>query len=128
MTRQTQDRTEISRRRPMEYYEKEFIDFGEVFSAIRQNIWKILGISLGVGVLTFLFLLTRPNLYRSKAVIMPVEEDNKQSVALGALASFGISIGGPTKVEDLEVLFKSDDLTVRVFTRHDHWATLLGDS
>jgi len=59
---------------------------------------------------------------------MPVEEENKQSVALGALASLGIQVGGPTKVEDLEVLFKSDDLTVRVFARHDHWATILGDS
>jgi uncharacterized protein involved in exopolysaccharide biosynthesis len=128
MTERTPDRAEMERRRPREYYEEEVIDLGAVFSVIRHNIWKILGISLGAGVLTFLFLLTRPNLYRSTAVIMPAEEDNKQSVALGALSSFGIQIGGPTKVEDLEVLFKSDDLTVRVFNRHDHWATLLGDS
>jgi|GEM_PF-1179612 len=127
MTEQTPDRAERDRRRPKEYYEDE-VDFEAVFSIIRQNTWKILGISLGVGVLTFLFLLAWPNLYRSKAVIMPVEDDNKQSVALGALASLGLSIGGPAKVEDLEVLFQSDDLTVRVFTRHDHWATLLGDS
>jgi uncharacterized protein involved in exopolysaccharide biosynthesis len=59
---------------------------------------------------------------------MPVEEDNKQSVALGALASLGLSVGGATKVEDLELLFKSDDLTVRVFTRHDHWKTILRDA
>jgi uncharacterized protein involved in exopolysaccharide biosynthesis len=111
----------------MDYYEEEVIDLWAAFSATRQNIWKILGISLGAGVLTFLFMLTWSNLYRSTAVIMPVEEDNKQSVALGALAAFGLSIGGPTKVEDLEVLFKSDDLTVRVFTRHDHWKTILGD-
>jgi uncharacterized protein involved in exopolysaccharide biosynthesis len=32
------------------------------------------------------------------------------------------------KVEDLEVQFKSNDLTVRVFTRHDHWKTILGDA
>jgi uncharacterized protein involved in exopolysaccharide biosynthesis len=127
MTGQTPDRAEMDRRRPMEFYEEEVIDLGAVFSVIRQNIWKILGISLGAGVLTFLFLLTRPNIYRSTAVIMPVEEDNKQSVALGALASLGLSVGGPTKVEDLEVLFKSDDLTVRVFTRHDYWKTILGD-
>jgi uncharacterized protein involved in exopolysaccharide biosynthesis len=121
-------RAEMDRRRPMGYYEEEVIDFGAAFSAIRKNIWRILGISLGAGVLTFLFLLTRPNLYRSAAVIMPVEEENKQSVAFGALAALGLSVGGPTKVEDLEVLFNSKDLTVRVFNRHDHWATLLGDS
>ena len=128
MTEQTPDRAEMDRRRRKEYHEEEVIKFEVVFSVIRQNIWKILGISLGAGVLTFLLLLTRPNLYRSKAVIMPVEEDNQQRVALGALASLGLSIGGSAKVEDLEVLFKSDDLTVRVFSRHDHWATLLGDS
>jgi uncharacterized protein involved in exopolysaccharide biosynthesis len=128
MTGKTPDRAEMDRRGPMEYYDEDVIDFGAVLSVIRQNIWKILGISLGAGVLTFLFLLTRPNLYRSTAVIMPVEEDNKQSFALGTLASLGLSVGGPTKVEDLEVLFKSDDLTVRVFARHDHWKTILGDA
>ena len=126
MTDQISDKAEMGRRRPMEY--EEVIDIGAAFSAIRQNIWKILGISLGAGVLTFLFLLTRPNLYRSTALIMPAEEDNKQGIGLGALAALGFSVGGPTKVEDLEVLFKSNDLTARVFTRHDHWATLLGDS
>ena len=128
MTGQTPDKAEMDRRRPMEYYDEDVIDFGAVFSVIRQNIWKILGISLGAGVLTFLFLLTRPDLYRSTALIMPVEEDNKQSVALGALASLGLSVGGPEKVENLELLFTSDDLTVRVFTRHDHWKTILGDA
>ena len=128
MTEQTRDRAEMDRRRPMGYYDEDVIDIGAAFSDIRQHIWKILGISLGAGVLTFLFLLTRPNLYKSTAVIIPVEEDNKQGIALGALASLGLSVGGPAKVEDLELLFKSDDLTVRVFTRHDHWKTILGDA
>lgn len=129
MTEQAPDRPGMDRRRPtMHHEEEEVINLGVAFSAIRENIWKILGISIGVGILTFLFLLTRPNLYRSTAVIMPVEEDNKHSVSLGALASFGIQVGGPTKVEDLELLLKSDDLTVRVFTRHDHWKTILGDA
>jgi uncharacterized protein involved in exopolysaccharide biosynthesis len=128
MTDRKPDQTEMDKWREREYYDEDVIDFGAGFPAIRQNIWKILGISLGAGVLTFLFLLTRPNLYQSTTVIMPVEEENQQSAALGALASLGLSVGGPTKMEDLEVLFKSGDLTVRVFTRHDHWATLLGDS
>ena len=124
---QSHEKAGMDRSRQMEYY-KEEVDLGAVFSVIRQNIWKILGISLGAGVLTFLFLLTRPNLYLSTAVIMPVEEENKQSIAIGALSALGLSVGGPTKVEDLEVLFKSDDLTVRVFTHHDHWKTILGDA
>ncbi|GAB4369634.1 MAG: Wzz/FepE/Etk N-terminal domain-containing protein [Deltaproteobacteria bacterium] len=128
MTEERKAGRETARRPPVEDFEEEVIDLGEIFSILRKDFWKIAGISLGAGVLTFLFLLTRPNLYKSTAVIMPAEEENKQSVALGALSSLGIQVGGPTKVEDLEVLFKSDDLTVRVFTRHDHWATILGDS
>lgn len=124
-------RQETTNERPrvqyVEYVEEETIDFGEYLRVLRANFWKIAGISLGVGILTLLYLFTKPNLYRSTAVIMPVEEEGKRSVALGALASLGIQAGGPTKVEDLEVLFKSHDLTVRVFTRHDHWKTILGD-
>lgn len=112
----------------MEYVEEDMIDLGAVFAVLRKNFWRIAGISLGVGVLTFLYMFTKPNLYRSAAVIMPAEEESRQSAALGALSSLGIQVGGPTKVEDLEVLFRSDDLTVRVFSRHDHWATILGDS
>lgn len=110
------------------YVEEDVIDLGEYYRILRANFWKIAGISLGIGILTLLYMLTKPNLYRASAVIMPVEEETRQSVARGALSSLGIQVGGPTKVEDLEVLFKSDDLTVRVFTRHDHWATILGDS
>lgn len=111
----------------VEYVEEDAIDLGEYYRVLRANFWKIAGISLGVGILTLLYMFTKPNLYRAGAVIMPVEEESRQNTAIGALASFGLSVGGPSKVEDLEVLFKSDDLAVRVFTRHDHWKTLLGD-
>jgi len=58
---------------------------------------------------------------------MPVEDESRQSAALGALSALGLSVGIQAKVEDLEVLFKSSDLTVRVFNRYDHWQTILGD-
>jgi uncharacterized protein involved in exopolysaccharide biosynthesis len=119
----------MTERKPeREIYDEEVIDLGEYLRILRANFWKIAGISLGIGVLTLLYMFTKPNQYRASAVIMPVEEENKQSMAIGALASLGIQVGSPTKVEDLEVLFNSNDLTVRVFTQHDHWATLLGDS
>ena len=109
-------------------YEEDGINLGEYFAILKKQWWKIFGISLAVGVATLLYLFTKPNLYKSTAVIMPAVDEGKQNPALGALVSMGISVGGPSKVEDLEVLFKSKDLTARVFNRHNHWAVLLGDA
>jgi uncharacterized protein involved in exopolysaccharide biosynthesis len=96
-------------------------NFGGYFAAIRPHLWKIILLSLAVGILVLFLLFLKKNLYKSTAIITPAPEDGKQVSALGALASFGISIGGPTKIEDLEALFKSDDLTVRVFHKYNVW-------
>jgi len=119
--------TIMEERPPMEHREDE-IDLGVYFAILRKQWWKICGISLAVGVATLLYMFTKPNIYKSTAVIMPSLDEGKQSPALGALASMGISAGGPSKIEDLEVLFRSNDLTARVFTRHNHWPVLLGDA
>ena len=58
----------------------------------------------------------------------PLSVDDKQGSSLGALASFGFSVGEPTKVQDLEALFKSKDLAVRVFQGHDLWPLVFPDS
>ncbi len=118
---------EMEKRDPLEHRDDE-INLGAYFSILRKQWWKICGISLAAGAATLLYMFTKPNLYRSTAVIMPAVDEGKQSPALGALVSMGISVGGPSKVEDLEVLFKSNDLTARVFNRHNHWPVLLGDA
>jgi uncharacterized protein involved in exopolysaccharide biosynthesis len=116
------------RRRPEHFREEDVVDIGAYFTIIRKNWWKILGLSLLVGILTLSVLFLLPNRYRARAVIAPSGEEQKTLPAIGALASsFGIQLGGPSKIEDLESLFKSNDLTARVFTRHSHWAVLLGD-
>jgi uncharacterized protein involved in exopolysaccharide biosynthesis len=117
----------VEERPPMVPREDE-IDLGIYFAILRKEWWKICLFSIGVGILTLLYMFTKPNLYKSTAVIMPAVDEGKQSPALGALVSMGISVGGSSKVEDLEVLFKSNDLTARVFNRHNHWPVLLGDS
>ncbi len=102
-------------------YPEDEISLGEYLAILRPHWWKILGLSLAAGVVTLLLLFLKPNLYKATAVITPAAEEKKAIPALGALASFGIEIGGPTKVEDLEALFRSNDLTVRVFRKHDLW-------
>ncbi len=97
---------------------------GAVF---RKSWWRatLFALFAGVVVLAAMFLL--PNQYQASAVIAPAGDEPKPNPALGALMSFGISVGAPSKVEDLETLFRSNDLTVRVFRTHKLWQGLLGD-
>ncbi|MCL5966106.1 MAG: Wzz/FepE/Etk N-terminal domain-containing protein [Deltaproteobacteria bacterium] len=110
-----------------EEFEEDEINLGEWFAALRTVWWKIVAISVGIGIATLLWMLQRPNYYLASATITPAADEGKQSPSLGALASFGVSVGGPTKVEDLEALFKSNDLTIRVFKKYDLWPTVMPD-
>jgi uncharacterized protein involved in exopolysaccharide biosynthesis len=116
----------MEERPPMDYREDE-IDLGIFFAILRKVWWKVALLSLAVGMVTFLYMLTKPNIYQATAVITPSVDEKKQIPALGALASFGVSIGGPSSIEDLDTLFKSNDLTVRVFGKYNLWPIVLAD-
>ena len=116
------------RQHPGYIRKEDVIDFREYLAILRENWGKIFSISLGVGIFTLVIVYLMPNIYSATAVIAPVVEDQKPIPAIGALAStFGIQIGGPTKVEDLEALFMSKDLTVRVFSKNNPWPIVLQD-
>jgi uncharacterized protein involved in exopolysaccharide biosynthesis len=106
---------------------EDVIDLGRHLDSLRREWRKIALISLAAGIATFLLLLLKPNVYQSSAVISPPAQEKRESPTLGMLASFGINMGGAAKVEDLEALFRSDDLTVRVFGRHNLWPILYKD-
>ncbi len=106
---------------------RDDIRLGDAAAILRANWWKIAGLSLAAGLLTLGFMYTKPDLYRASATITPAGEDGKQNPAMGAFAALGVPVGSPSKVEDLEILFRSNDLTVRVFSRYDLWLTVLGD-
>ncbi|MHB1041036.1 MAG: Wzz/FepE/Etk N-terminal domain-containing protein [Desulfobacteria bacterium] len=109
-------------------YEEDEIDLGQYWAILWPLKWKIAGISLAVGIVTLLLMFLKPNIYKSTAVIAPSEDEKKNTPAIGALASsFGVQLGGPSSIEDLESLFKSDDLTVRVFRKYNLWPILLAD-
>ena len=118
----------MDERPPQEFMEKE-INIGMLFSLFPKIWWRSGLIALVVGAITFLVLLRMPNIYQAKATITPVADEGKQnpSFALGAIVSMGLSIGGPTKVEDLEELFRSNDLSARVFRKYDLWSIVFGD-
>ena len=109
-------------------YAEDEIELAIYFAAFRKVWWKVVAFSLAVGVVTLVVTFFIPNTYQATAVITtPTVEEGKKNAALGALAFLGINLGGPSTVEDLDTLFKSDDLTARVFKNHDLWSITLGD-
>jgi uncharacterized protein involved in exopolysaccharide biosynthesis len=116
----------MEERPPMDPREDE-IDLGIYFAILRKVWWKVALLSLAAGVATLLYMFTKPNIYEATAVITPSIDEKKQNPALGALASFGVTIGGPSSVEDLDSLFKSNDLTVRVFRNNSLWPIVIAD-
>jgi len=106
---------------PPTRYEEDEINLGEYFAILRKNGWKVVLFSLAVGVATLLYMFAKPDIYQVTAVLTPAVDEKRTNPALGVLASFGVDIGSPTKVEDLETLFKSNDLTVRVFRKYNLW-------
>ena len=100
---------------------------GNYFLALRSNWWKAAIFSLLVGAATLIALLRVPAGYRANAVITSAVEDRRNSSTLGVLSTFGVDLGNPSKVEDLETLFKSDDLSVRVFNKYDLWPIIFGE-
>ena len=103
------------------------IDPREYFAVFRKVWWKIVLLSLVAGLVTLLVMFQLPKIYQATAVITPATDEKKQVPSLGALASFGIEVGGPSKVEDLDTLFKSNDFTVRVFKKYNLWPIVMGN-
>lgn len=99
---------------------------GDFLAVLRRRWGRILLASLAAGAAAYGVMWTLPNTYKASATITPSVEEQKQSPALGALTSMGIVVGGPAKVEDLETLFKSQDLAARVFRNHDLWGDVYG--
>ena len=108
-------------------YEEDTIDLGEYFAILRKGWWKIILFSLAVGLATLIVMFQLPDIYQATAVLTPAVDEKRPNPALGILASFGVDIGSPTKVEDLETLFQSNDLTARVFRKYNLWPIVLPD-
>ncbi|WP_334015708.1 Wzz/FepE/Etk N-terminal domain-containing protein [Alteromonas sp. S167] len=76
------------------------IDLKELFTALWQGKWAILGAVLTAAVVAIFYALSIPNIYKSEALLAPVEENNGGSLSslagqFGGLASLaGINLGG----------------------------------
>ena len=103
-------------------YAEDEINLGPYWAILRRQWWKIVLLSLAVGVITLIVMFRIPNTYKATAVIAPVGDEGVPA-SFSYLTSLGIP-GRPGKAEDLEVLFKSDDLSVRVVRKYNLWPIL----
>ncbi len=98
----------------------------EYLAILRANFWKMALLTLAICAVSLVVLFRLPDRYRAAATITPASDEEKKVPSLGSFAySLGLTVGGPTKIEDLEALFKSRDLTVRVFAKHNFWGIVL---
>ena len=111
------------RKRPVD--SDDVVDPRKYFEVFRKIWWKIGLLSMAVGLVTLIVLFQMPNIYQATAVITPAIDEKRQNPALGALVAIGVDIGGPSRVEDLETLFKSEDLTIRVFRKYGLWPIVM---
>jgi uncharacterized protein involved in exopolysaccharide biosynthesis len=105
------------------------VTISEYLRILWKAKWGIVLFSLLPGLAALGYTLSQPNVYRATAVIKPdVPDPNKGAGGIGALAYLGLPVGAPSKSEDLEVVLKSEDLTVRVFRKYDVWPLLFPGS
>lgn len=96
---------------------------------LRQAWGKLLLASALAGAAALTGTSLAPGGYRATAVLRPVATGSESAeVAFESVMSpIGVAQGGSAALEELVVLFRSRDLTRRVFRRHDLWPSLWGD-
>ena len=81
--------------------EEDEIDLRELFQTIAKYKYKIFGFTFIVVLLVTIYLISKPNIYQSKAILAPQGEKSTPSLGgLSALAGMaGISVGGGSGVD-----------------------------
>lgn len=100
------------------------LDLGKYVSVLRRAWSKILLTALAVSLCFVAATYLMKDTYQATAVVAPATEERKPIAGFGALSTIGVEIFGASKAEDLEALFTSNDLTVRVFRNHSHWSII----
>src|SRR5690554_5721805 len=100
------------------------IDLIEVFKTLWQGKWIIIATTFVFAVGSVMYALSQPNIYRSEALLAPVEESGglKMSGQLGGLAALaGVNLGGGggSKVGLALEILKSREFLGRFIVKHE---------
>jgi len=98
----------MNNERAENYIEEDEIDLRELFSTILKGKKTIFLLTVVVVILSFIYVLKLPNVYKSEATLIPTENKSGGLGGLGGLAAMaGISIGGSGGSMSPDVAFNS---------------------
>ena len=101
------------------------IDLRELFSVIWQGRWIITVITALFAVVSVLYALSLPNIYKSEALLAPASEQQGSSLSgqLGGLAALaGVSLGGAGEIDKTTLaiqIMQSREFVSRFIEKHD---------
>lgn len=100
------------------------IDLRELFSAIWQGKWIIIATTFVFAVLSVIYAINLPNIYRSEALLAPVVEDSSMRLpgqlgGLAALAGVNLRGGGNDKTTLAIEVLKSREFIGRFIEKYD---------
>lgn len=100
------------------------IDLRELFAAIWQGKWVIVITTAIFAVVSVLYALSLPNIYKSEALLAPVTEDSRMRLpgqlgGLAALAGVNLGAGGGDKTTLAIEVLKSRDFIGRFIEKYD---------
>lgn len=109
------------------------IDLGQLWAAIWQGKWWIIGVSLLAAVMAVMVSLQIPNVYRAKVVVAPSEEAQGgglgamagQLGGLASLAGINLNSGKVDKAGYSQEVLKSRAFIVSFINRHKLLAELM---
>jgi len=110
------------------YPEEDEINLLDYLIVLLKHKWLIIGLVLIAGVVSAIYALRQPNIYRSEAVIAPRGE-NKQSGVSSALSALGdlggfagglMGLGGSGSLEKFEAILNSRVFARKIFSRHKY--------
>ncbi|WP_457755611.1 Wzz/FepE/Etk N-terminal domain-containing protein, partial [Thermodesulfatator indicus] len=113
---------------PPPYYEEDEIDLYELWLVLKKRKNLILGLTFGLAFLVAIYSLTMTNLYRSKAVILPMGEQSSSSLLsqFGGLAQIaGISLPTSSSSAEIKALLNSDILKEETIKKYNLLPILL---
>ncbi|WP_105199398.1 Wzz/FepE/Etk N-terminal domain-containing protein [Pseudoalteromonas sp. T1lg10] len=112
---------------PQATFADDEIDLKELFLALWQGKWIIIGTTIIAAVISVVYALSLPNIYKSEALLAPAEDSQSGGLSalagqFGGLASLaGVSLGGGSadKTTIALELLKSRSFIGEFVTKHD---------